>query len=337
MAWQHRLPDGVRHEGSSSQGFTLSVSLPVGEDGLAPLQCPADVGHRFKVSLIQSVSGESSDCYCPYCGARAATDEFLADQMPRLTAAMEAAAEQYTHQAFDDMLSKAFGKRTGPRSRSGFDVTISYQPGRPPPPRTLPSYDVEPTRRTMRCHRCGEAFAVYGLAIYCPSCGQLAPAQQFAELVRVQRDRLAALDGLDTQTRRDLVEAGVVSATYESTFKDGFGALETYLKDRFEQEAKNVTKPPATATFQRLQDTNALYQQHLGVDLEAVVGPQVWAALLQAAAIRHVLTHNAGVIDAKFLVRVASWPQRQGERIQVRRADVARFLDVLEQCAAAVL
>jgi hypothetical protein len=98
MAWQHRLPDGVRHEGGLSQGFTLGVSLPVGEDGLAPLQCPVDAGHRFKVPLIQGASGESSDCYCPYRGARAATDEFLADQMPRLTAAMEAAAEQYAHQ-----------------------------------------------------------------------------------------------------------------------------------------------------------------------------------------------------------------------------------------------
>jgi hypothetical protein len=338
MAWQHRLPDGVRHEGSSSEGFTLSVSLPVDEDGLAPLQCPADAGHRFKVTLTQSPSGQSSNCYCPYCGTRAATDEFLADQLPRLDAAMEAAAEQYAHQTLEDMLSKAFGKPTGPRSRSGlFDVTISYQPGRPPPRRMLPTYDIEPTRRTMRCNRCGEAFAVYGLAIYCPSCGQLAPAQQLVELVRVQCDRLAALDGLDAQRRRDLVEAGVVTSIYESTFKDGFGALETYLKDRFQQEAKSVAKPPATTTFQRLLDTNELYQQQLGVDLEAAVGAQVWAALLQAAAIRHVLTHNAGVIDAKFLTRVTGWPQRVGERLQVRRADADRFLDVLEQFAAAVL
>jgi hypothetical protein len=43
----------------------------------------------------------------------------LADQLPRLDAAMEAAAEQYAHQALEDMLSKAFGKPTGPRSRSG--------------------------------------------------------------------------------------------------------------------------------------------------------------------------------------------------------------------------
>jgi hypothetical protein len=119
--------------------------------------------------------------------------------------------------------------------------------------------------------------------------------------------------------------------------RTAFGALETYLKDRFQQEAKNLTKPPATTTFQRLQDTNEHYQQHLGVDLEAAVGAQVWAALLQAAAIRHVLTHNAGVIDAKFLTRVTGWPQRQGERLQVRRADADRFLDVLEQFAAAVL
>ena len=86
MAWQHRLPDGVRHEGSSSQGFILSVSLPVDEDGLAPLQCPEDAGHRFKVTLTQSPSGQSSDCYCPYCGTRAATDQFLAAQLPRLDA-----------------------------------------------------------------------------------------------------------------------------------------------------------------------------------------------------------------------------------------------------------
>jgi hypothetical protein len=147
----------------------------------------------------------------------------------------------------------------------------------------------------------------------------------------------AALDRLDDQTRRDLVEAWVVTSIYESALKDGFGALETYVKNRFQQEAKNLTKPPATTTFQRLQDTNELYQQHLGVELEAAVGAQVWAALLQAAAIRHVLTHNAGVIDAKFLTRVTGWPQRQEERLQVRRADADRFLDVLEQFAAAVL
>ena len=245
--------------GRLKRGLHPERNFAVGDDGLAPLQCPADADHRFKVALTQSASGEPSGCYCPYCGTQAATDEFMADQMPLLEAAMEAAAEQYADQALDDILSKAFGKRAGARSPSGlFDVSISYQPGRPPPRRILPTYDIEPTRRTMRCNRCSEAFAVYGLAIYCPTCGQLAPAQQFAELIRVQRDRLPVFDGLDAQTRREFLEAGVVTSTYESTLKDGFGALETYLKNRFQQDAKNVTKPQATTTFQRLDDTNEL-------------------------------------------------------------------------------
>ena len=58
---------------------------------------------------------------------------------------------------------------------------------------------------------------MYGLAIYCPSCGQLAPAQQLVELVRVQRDRLAALDRLDAPTHRNLLETGVITSIYEST------------------------------------------------------------------------------------------------------------------------
>ncbi len=48
----------------------------------------------------------------------------------------------------------------------------------------------------MTCTSCAETYAVYGLAIYCPACGLLAPAQQLATLIAVQRDRITALDNL---------------------------------------------------------------------------------------------------------------------------------------------
>jgi len=44
-----------------------------------------------------------------------------------------------------------------------------------------------------------------------------------------------------------------------------------------------------------------------------------------------------GVIDDKFLARQPGWPQRLGERIQVRRTDVDSFVDALERFTAAVL
>jgi hypothetical protein len=65
--------------------------------------------------------------------------------------------------------------------------------------------------------------------------------QQFGELLRIQQERLAALDAIPTEHKRQLAESGVLTANYESTIKDGFTALETYLKSRFIADAPIVS------------------------------------------------------------------------------------------------
>lgn len=89
--------------------------------------------------------------------------------------------------------------------------------------------------------------------------------------------------------------------------------------------------------FQRLDDTNDLYKTHLGVDLEALAGPDNWTALHRAAAIRNVLTHSAGEIDAKFLQRLPRWHQAEGQRLIIGRAETLAFLDALTRFADAVV
>ena len=334
--WEHRLPEGVHLSSRDADGFSLGVSLPVGEDGLLPLRCPTDRAHLFKLQVTPG-GGEPSDLYCPYCGHSASSSDFLADQMPVLKAAMEAAAEQFVHQSITDMLGDVFGTASRSRSQSsGFGMEFSFNPGTPPAPRSLPSYEVEETRRTMQCQQCQETYAVYGLAIYCPCCGQLAPSQQFAELVRVHQARLDAFDQLDPDSHRSLTEAGALAANYESTVKDGFGALETFLKQRFLSEATNLTKPPQSTVFQRLDDANALYVEHLDVDLAALAGVNRWNQLHRSAAIRHVLVHNNGVVDEKFLRRQPDWSQSVGQRIQVGRTEADNFLTALVAFAEAV-
>lgn len=188
----------------------------------------------------------------------------------------------------------------------------------------------------MQCGVCDERFAVYGLALYCPNCGQMAPAQQFAELIRVQQDRLAALDALPVDHKQALADSGVLTTTYESTLKDGFSALETYLKGRFITDAPTVSLNGKGAVFQRLDAAADLYRDYLGVDLPALVGLDGWTHLARVAAIRHVLVHNAGVVDSRFLNRLPDWPQQLGQKVHVSEHDARRFLDVLAALAAAV-
>src|SRR2546429_2644717 len=80
--WKRRLPEGVEYRGETSTGFTLSVSLPVGDDGLSPLVCPKHNDHHFKVRVVQG-GDSSSSCYCAYCGHFATTWDFMPAQMDR--------------------------------------------------------------------------------------------------------------------------------------------------------------------------------------------------------------------------------------------------------------
>ncbi len=342
--WERRLPEGVNLESRDRFGFRLGVAMPVGEDGLWPMRCPVHPeDHLFKIEVTQKPYNdegsdpetEDSPLFCPYCGHAAELWDFAPEQHARLMAAATAAAEQYAASMLDEMLGKAFGgqSRSSPR-RSG--ISIEFKPGTPPRRRRLPQQgEFEETRRTMQCQACEEIVAVYGLAIYCPNCGQLAPAQQFGELIRMHRDGLAALDSLPQEIKRGLAESGVLAANFENTIKDGFGALETFLRARFEADAPDIPLQGMGNVFQRLGDAAELYRKHLDVHLPALLGTDGWEHLNQVAAMRHVLVHNAGIVDARFLDRLPQWPQQTGQRIQIKKSDADGFITLLERVAAA--
>src|SRR6266542_1405634 len=95
------------------------------------------------------------------------------DQQARVESAGQAMAEQYVHQAFDQMMRRTFGNmgRTPPRRDSFISIEWRYEPGRPPIPQPLYDYLEDRVRRTLACPRCGTHTAVYGATAFCPVCG----------------------------------------------------------------------------------------------------------------------------------------------------------------------
>jgi hypothetical protein len=150
----------------------------------------------------------------------------------------------------------------------------------------------------------------------------------------MHRDGLAALDALTQEVKRGLREDGVLGTYYENTVKDGFGALETFLKARFEAKAPDIPLQGKGNIFQRLGDAADLYREHLDIDLPASIGRGDWEHLIQIAAMRHVLVHNAGIVDSRFLDRLPEWPQQTGQRIQIKQSDAENFVALLERVAA---
>ena len=88
--------------------------------------------------------------------------------------------------------------------------------------------------------------------------------------------------------------------------------------------------------FQRLDDTAELFSEQAGLDLVVLTGAERWERVKRAFARRHVLTHNGGVVDQRFLNRVPDSGLKLGQRLVVRRDDAVQALDDLAAVVQAV-
>ncbi len=200
-----------------------------------------------------------------------------------------------------------------------------------PMPESIFTYEQERTRRTMQCSRCSEMVAVFGMAMFCPGCGQLAPADQFTEMLEIERRTIANLAALPAEVRADMEAAGSLGRIYEDSIENTCGALESFLKAVFHERVPDPDTVLRTArmngnVFQRLADVDTLYRDHLAVDLPAALGAN-WSTLLESMAARHVITHCSGIVDQKYLDRVPSSTLRVGQRITATNVQVDSLLD----------
>lgn len=334
------LPAGMTARRDVWGNYSFEVKVPADDDGRVPLACPVDRDHVFKASVrAQVLDGAFTDqgMWCPYCGHHSLDVwDFMPEQKKIAVAAAEAWAEQKVHDDLDRMLRSAFGPRTRLQSNGLFSIEVRYESGSRPPVRALPTYVVEETRRTVTCTRCTTTHAVYGISAYCPNCGELDPLQKFAESLSSHRQILAALEDLPREHYKTLQAAGAIDHAHIETVKDGLGSLEAYLKQHYTANTDAAVHPKTPTTFQRLPDVAELYSVNLNRDLVALTGEANWKRLTVYSAIRHVLTHNQGVIDDKFLERVPDWRQGLGRRIVVTSADANELLSILEGLAGAL-
>ena len=355
MGWQDRLPDGMSHVDRQGDDVRFTLELPVDDEGLIPMVCPEDASHEFKAHVetgfavgdegcddLVEASGAAVDesdadddavesrFWCPYCGTvRDDVWDFMPEQLAIATEAMSAAMHQMVSEQFNNMLRSSFG---GPSARrSGITFRISG----PPPVQVLRQLEIPETRQLVAGARCGDSFAVYGVAAFCPYCGRLESVQTFIKGLDDHQRGLELLGAVNEQTRTQYADFGVTQRAHEAVVKDGIGLLEALLKDTFLTRVPAADHPRDLRVFQRLNEAADLILQHLGIDLRASSAGR-WDELLVTAAKRHVLVHNNGIVDGKFLERVPKWHQGVGERLVVKETDAMVVLDDLRRIASAL-
>ncbi|WP_329555175.1 hypothetical protein [Streptomyces sp. NBC_00696] len=329
-----RMPEGAEIVSHQGDEFRVDVSMPLDEDGYFGRQCP-ECSMSFRMNgEDEKALPDDLELWCVYCGHHQEHSEFMtAQQRDRVMRAAEDLGTQIVNQA----LSGAFrGLSRGSSRRSGISLSISYKE-KPFYPRPLPGINEERLARVRTCPGCQVRYAVFDEHRFCPVCGRLPAAPVAFDALQAETARLDALNAVSDEAKAVLREQGVFTRSWVDTIENVVGVVEALASALFEASVTDAADRLRGKgnVFQRLADMADLFVAAGYDDIRRILGPETWQRLIETWAARHVFTHNDGIVDEKYLLKVPTSSATVGRRLVISEAACRRAVeDTASLCTA---
>lgn len=308
MSERIRVPHGMTPPQRSGDLITSSVSFPVDDEGFFGRECPdtSCLGF-FKLDATEYAAARASGSLtCPSCGQTAPEDSFWTKDQIRRAAA---AGREFALGAADAIVRDVF-KGLGTGTRRGSGMTVTFRPGRARVPEPLPTYVEQATVRTFTCPAGGHRAVLYDRLAACPYCGPDTPRRAILDdALAVQHRLLDALDHLPPEHRAEVLASGGAQAQAERCLTGAVAAVQSFAKDIHAATGKPVTVRNPWQSPDRLQEQ---WVASFGLDPFAGLSPEQVALVRLGFARRHILEHNGGVADERYL-------QESGDTVNVGR------------------
>jgi hypothetical protein len=312
-----------RIEQSGPNEYTLAIPIPKDEYGKTARECHAE-GCSPAYFKVKNGTGlpDQEVAYCPYCRHADEPQEFVTSQQ-----------REYAHDivmeeargAVDKMISEAFGLGASGKKTIGGGLVSMEISKKPRAKRTVPHPFEEEVRRDIACPHCGLDQAVYGLATWCADCGKDIFLHHVSGELDVVRIMVA-----DVPRRRTELGRRVAAKDLENSLEDVVSIFEAVLRalmrraliarGESRQAADDYLKKQANA-FQNTKRAEEQFRDRLAIRPFSCLGEHERESLDDIFAKRHLITHNLGVVDRKYLERVRT-EEQEGRDVTVSEQDV---------------
>jgi hypothetical protein len=329
-----RMPKGSEIVSIEGDLVHFNVTIPPDDSGYFGRECPScERIFRMHVQDFRALP-EDQQLTCPYCTAADVHSKFYTKQQVER---VRGAAQAYAIQMIDDTVSDAFRNMARSVNSQRGMIRMELKPSGRMAPRSLPQITEEAPIRERTCRRCANRYAVFGEHIACPVCGPYEPKTVATDAFEALEGTLAALEDVPLEVANTLRESGAFERTAAGLLGSVVGALETFLKSTFLVKISGgeaIVKGQGNV-FQRLDDTADLYRVHLKIDLPALLETG-WDELRRLYALRHLTTHNNGVVDARHVRRFPDDGYIIGQHLHVTLQDVRRALALGQRLVDAI-
>ena len=307
---------------------TVSVPIETDDNGYLDKKCPSNsCGFLFKVNFDDWKNIVKDEAvWCPMCRHEAPADQWFTEEQIE-----HASAEAMNH--VEGRISKAlcagankFNQRQRSDSFIKMTMTVTAKHRRS---YMIPAKAAEVMQHEIVCEVCNARYAVIGSAYFCPACGHNSVTRTFFESLRKIR---AKLDGaelvrntLEESQGKDEAEL-ICRSLVETSISDGVVAFQKFCEGKY----ANFGKSPQNA-FQRLQQGSDLWGKAIGHSYSDWLKTGELDTLNVLFQKRHLLAHQDGIIDARYIEHTGDTSYRVGQRIVISKSDVTCLISVIEK------
>ena len=320
--------------GRSPEGNDLfNIPLKADEDGMIGRECPNEDCQPKYFKMSMTIPDEISkkiedfsqiDVTCPYCEM---VDNMQHYHTKSQIEWIKSMMFRDVAKTFQNMLKSSF--KPMPRTSKGmFSISITYKPGHLP---SVRHYVEEKLKQTVVCDDCGYNYAVYGISFHCPLCGNGNLIQHLNRSANIIRVLLEEHERVSQERGQEVGQQMVGNA-----LEDVVGLFEAFLKHIYQYEIKRRFSKEEAETkimkirvnFQRLEGAEALLSKDLGFTLFAECDQEDRNFLQEQFLKRHVLTHNLGLVDKKYIEKAQVY-EKQGAELDIKSIDVTKALEIV--------
>jgi len=264
--------------------------------------------------------------FCPMCGFSESynntiwfTDSQASEINDRIC--------NHATECFHDQISTIFNKYRYSRN----DIfSISYKPERRPIFKNYPILQPKEWDIEIKCRKCGKFYSVIGSAFFCPFCGENNIEDIFEKSLIVIRHKL----NFEKIFYHDLnnMPKNVAIDFSRSILEHCISEVVSCFQKFAETILKNFTQDSIRVNdFQIIMKGNELYNKYTGHSYIDYISEEELQFLDIMFRRRHLLEHNMGIVDEKYINGVNDFSFKIRQRVIVNKQEVSRFIDIIEK------
>lgn len=313
----------------------IPVEILSDEKGYLDRECPNEnCLYQFKVKMSDwETIAANDEAHCPMCGHIDAADQWWTQEQLE---AMKEIALNWAMGYVQTEVGKAF-KKLERSTKNNKYVRIKYKPGKKISFVNNPIGQMKAWETEIKCEKCGTQYSVIGSAYFCPCCGYNSAVDSFEtslESIKKMLDSLPEIKDLFSKSYDVDTAETMTRSMIESSIGDIISAFQKFACCKYEELSNKAGR---VNDFQIVDKGSSLFQEVSNCGYDYWLSEAELNRLKVMFQRRHLLEHNNGMVDKKYLDKTNDDSYKEGQRLIVKESDAYSLLKLIKKLGMGLL